>query len=142
MDGQSASPIYTIRVCPLSEGVSQSMRQFHEIIDQRRQALKLTVEDVFARLERYPWPVGTKAPALASLGHWFNGTRKRPRDMNHVKAICDVLDLEIGEAFGADSLSAETDLEQVILKKLRQLSPEDQELALTMLDRLTVRPAK
>lgn len=113
------------------------MRQFHEIIDKRRQALGLTVEDVFERLERYPWPVGTKAPALASLGHWFNGTRKRPRDMNHVKAICDVLDLEIGEAFGAESLSAETDMEQVILRKVRNLSAEDQELALAMINRLT-----
>jgi len=112
------------------------MRQFHEIIDARRQAIGLTVEEVFARLERYPWPAGTKAPALASLGHWFNGTRKRPRDMNHVKAICDVLELEVGEAFGAESSVAQTDMEQVILQKVRKLSAQDQEFALAMLDRL------
>jgi hypothetical protein len=112
------------------------MRQFHEIIDQRRQDLGLTVEDVFERLDHYRWPKGTKAPALASVGHWFNGTRKRPRDMNHVRAICSVLELEIGEAFGEDSAHAQTDVEQVMLKKLRKLSPDDQEIAMTLIESL------
>lgn len=118
------------------DAVSLSMRQFHEIIDQRRQDLGLTVEDVFERLDHYAWPRGTKAPALASVGHWFNGTRKRPRDMNHVRAICAVLDLEIGEAFGEDSVQAQTDVEQVMLKKMRKLSPEDQEIAMTLIEGL------
>ncbi len=123
-------------VVPLSHAVSLSMRQFHEIIDQRRRDLGLTVEDVFEKLEHYSWPRGTKAPALATVGHWFNGTRKRPRDMNHVRAICSVLDLEIGEAFGEDSAQAQTDVEQVMLKKMRKLSPEDQELAMTLIEGL------
>lgn len=129
-------------VVPSSDAVSLSMRQFHEIIDQRRRDLGLTVEDVFEKLERYSWPRGTKAPALATVGHWFNGTRKRPRDMNHVRAICSVLDLEIGEAFGEDSLQAETDVEQIMLKKLRKLSPEDQELAMTLIEGLMRKAAR
>lgn len=56
--------------------------------------------------------------------------------MNHVRAICTVLDLEIGEAFGEESLQAETDVEQVLLKKLRKLSPEDQEIAMTLIESL------
>lgn len=119
-----------------SHAVSYEMRQFHEIIDQRRRDLGLTVEDVFERLEHHSWPRGTKAPALATVGHWFNGTRKRPRDMNHVRAICKVLDIDIAEAFGEDSLKAETDVEQVMLKKLRKLSADDQEIAMTLIESL------
>ena len=56
--------------------------------------------------------------------------------MNHVRAICSVLDLEIGEAFGEDSVQAQTDVEQVMLKKLRKLSPDDQEIAMTLIEGL------
>ena len=56
--------------------------------------------------------------------------------MNHVRAICAVLDLEIGEAFGEDSVQAQTDVEQVMLKKMRKLSPEDQEIAMTLIEGL------
>lgn len=56
--------------------------------------------------------------------------------MNHVRAICSVLELEIGEAFGEDSAHAQTDVEQVMLKKLRKLSPDDQEIAMTLIEGL------
>ncbi|MGF2040650.1 MAG: hypothetical protein RMZ43_036080, partial [Nostoc sp. CmiVER01] len=84
------------------------MRSFQETIDARRRDLGLTVEDVFERLDRYAWPPDAKPPALATLGHWFNGTRRRPRAMIHIKALCDVLELEMGCAFGAPSLQTET----------------------------------
>lgn len=115
------------------------MRQFAEIINSRRKDKELTVEGVYERLERYPWPKGVHPPALATVGHWFNGTRKRPRDMNHLRGLCDVLDLSIAEAMDEPSLEARTDLEQVILRGLRRIEPEDQELVAAMIQSLKSR---
>jgi transcriptional regulator with XRE-family HTH domain len=115
------------------------MRSFAEIIDSRRRDKGLTVEQVFERLERYPWPKGVRPPALATVGHWFNGTRKRPRDMNHLRGLCDVLDLSIAEAMDEPSIEARTDLEQVILRGLRGIEPEDQELVAAMVESLKAR---
>lgn len=112
------------------------MRQFHEIITERRRELGLTVEQVHERLERILLAAGKKPPAVVSVGHWFNGTRKRPRDMDHLRALCDALDMQLGAAMGEESVHAATDLEQVILKKARGLSTTDQEMLIAFMERL------
>jgi transcriptional regulator with XRE-family HTH domain len=112
------------------------MRQFHEIIDERRRDLDLTVEQVQERLEKRLLAKGKKSPAPSTVGHWFNGTRKRPRNMEHLRELCEVLDLQVGEAFGDKPLEAKTELEQAILKKARPLSPTDQELVIAFMARL------
>lgn len=112
------------------------MRQFHEIIEARRRDLVLTVEQVHERIENRLLAQGKQPPALATVYHWFNGTRKRPRNMEHLKVLCEVLEIQIGEAFGEHPLEAKTELEQAILKKARPLSPADQELVIAFMERL------
>lgn len=112
------------------------MRQFHEIITERRQEMGLTVENVHERLERLMLASGKKPPAIATVGHWFNGTRKRPRDMEQLRGLCSVLDLQVGEAMGGDPLQPQTAMEQLILQKVRGLNIDDQELAVAFLERL------
>ena len=112
------------------------MRQFHEIINERRLQMEMTVEDVHEELERRMLCAGKRPPALATLGHWFNGTRKRPRDMEQLRGLCDVLELQLGEAMGETSATPRTDLEHVILKMAQDLSNADQELAIAFLARL------
>lgn len=116
--------------------VSHAMRQFHEIIDQRRKDKDLTVEQVCDLMDRALSAQGKKPPALASVGHWFNGTRRLPRNMDHLRALCDVLDMQVGEAMGDKPMEAKTALEQVILQKARPLSERDQEMLIAIIDRM------
>jgi hypothetical protein len=56
--------------------------------------------------------------------------------MDQLRGLCEVLELELGEAMGGQPLEAKTALEQVILAKARPLSEADQELVIAFLDRL------
>ncbi len=56
--------------------------------------------------------------------------------MDHLKALCDALDIQLGAAMGEESATAETDIEQIILKKARSLSTADQEMLIAFMDRL------
>jgi transcriptional regulator with XRE-family HTH domain len=112
------------------------MRQFHEIINERRRLKGWTVDHVTDLLEQHLLARGRKPPARATVGHWFNGTRSRPRSMEQLRGLCEVLDIELGEAMGGAPLEAKTALEQVILAKSRPLSEADQELVIAFLDRL------
>lgn len=105
---------------------SQEMMRLDEILNARRIEQGLTYEQVHERLERYPWPPTAKAPSLAVVGHWFNGTR-RPRKMEHLKALCDVLDVSLDEAVSGSPAQAVTAVEQVLLHEFRKLSPRAQE---------------
>lgn len=122
---------YTIWIDQLKESVSQAMRQSHEILDARRRSLGLTYEDVHEKLEEYAHRHGIKVPAIATVGHWFNGTR-RPRGMEHLKALCDVLGLSVDEVVGQRPIQAQTDLQQVILSGLNELDEEQQQLVAAM----------
>lgn len=56
--------------------------------------------------------------------------------MEHLQALCDVLELQIGEAMGENPATAKTALEQVILKKAKKLSAGDQEMLIAIMDRM------
>ncbi len=101
---------------------SQAVRTFSGNINARRLERGLTVEQVYDLLLSYRWPHGTEPPALPSVGHWFNGTR-RPRNMEHLKALCAVLDMSLDEASGAKSAEAATAVEHRMLTILRDLEP-------------------
>lgn len=111
------------------------MRSFAKTINARRNKLVLTYEQVYERLQAIDWPVGTKPPSLPSVGHWFNGTR-RPRNMEHLKGLCRVLEMSLDEAMGESSLEAITDVEQLMLKKLRKLNPASAELLLALAEKM------
>lgn len=56
--------------------------------------------------------------------------------MDHLRALCDALDMQLGQAMGDEPAQAKTDLEQLILKKARDLSTADQELLISFMERL------
>lgn len=59
--------------------------------------------------------------------------------MHHLRGICDVLDLSIGQAMGEKSAEAKTDLEQVAFNDFHWLTAEDQEMVAAMIKSLRSR---
>lgn len=96
------------------------MATFNDNINARRLALGLTYEDVHARLSERTYSVGVKPPSLSAVGNWFNGIR-RPRNMEHLRALCDVLQMSFEDA-AADDLSPVTVTEAEIVKAVRRLT--------------------
>lgn len=111
------------------------MMRLHETINARRNEKGWTYEQVHELLERYPWPVGVKAPSLSVVGHWFNGTR-RPRNMEHLRGLCEVLELSLDEAVKGAPGEAKTAVEQRMLEVMRGLNDVDQEMLLAMASRM------
>lgn len=116
------------------------MSQLSERINARRLELGLTYEEVYESLLVYPWPSGIKPPSLAVVGHWFNGGR-RPRKMEHLVGLCEVLGLSLDAAAGKPALEARTDEEQALLDAFRKLNVgTDREYLLGMALQLSKRP--
>ena len=119
---------------------SQSVSQLSTNINARRLELGLTYEQVYDALLRYPWPAGIKPPSLAVVGHWFNGGR-RPRKMEHLVGLCEVLGLTLDEAAGRPTTEASTDEEQALLEAFRRLTGgADREYLLGMALQMGKRP--
>ena len=108
---------------------SHPVQPFHSRINARRLEKGLTVEQVYDQILRYRWQPGVRPPALPSVGHWFNGTR-RPRNMDHMRALCDALDMSLDEAMGKAPKQAQTEVEQRMLSILRDLDPAQAEALL------------
>lgn len=111
------------------------MMRLHEILNARRVKLGWTYEDVHERLERYPWTHGKKPPALSTVGRYFNG-RRRPRDMEHLKALLDILDISLDEAVKGAPGEAKTGMEQILLDRFRLVSAETQGAVVALLDQV------
>lgn len=107
------------------------MTRLHTILNAKRLELGWTYEDVHAKLEAYAWPDGVKAPSLSVVGHWLNGTR-RPRDMEHLKALCLVLDVSLDAAVMGEPTEAKTAEEQVLLDQFRTMDVADRQVLLLM----------
>lgn len=107
------------------------MKKLHEILNAGRIAKELTYEGLHERLAAYAWPSGTKAPSLSVVGHWLNGTR-RPRDMEHLRALCRVLDVTLDEAIKGAPAEAKTGEEQAMLDLFRSTGDRERELLLAM----------
>lgn len=97
------------------------MNSFQQNINAQRLALGLTYEDVFARMSDRKYSAGVKAPSLSAVGNWFNGQR-RPRNMEHLRALCDVLQISFEDAAGDDDIAPVTTTEAELLKAVRNLS--------------------
>jgi hypothetical protein len=122
-------PLPLKSVLDIHSRASHSVQPLHQTINARRVEMGLTVEQVYDRIRRYRWLPGVRPPALPTVGHWFNGTR-RPRNMEHLKALCQALDLTVDEAIGSDTMEAQTALEQRMLAVLRDLEPAQAEALL------------
>lgn len=110
------------------------MNHLHSNINAKRRELGLTYEQVHERMSQYPWPVGVKSPSLAVIGHWFNGTR-RPRKMEHLRGLCDVLEMTVDEAVKGAPNEAATGIEQAILAAVRDMDDVDAEMILALAQR-------
>ena len=105
--------------------------RLHDTLNARRKMRGLTYEEVHEKLLAYPWSHGVKPPSLAVVGHWFNGTR-RPRYMEHLRALCEVLDLTLDEAVKGAPAEAKTGVEQAMLEALRSMSAAKAEALLAV----------
>lgn len=56
--------------------------------------------------------------------------------MEHLRGLCDVLDLSLDEAIKGAPAEAKTGMEQAVLDALRDVPDDSQELALAMLRKL------
>ena len=124
----------TLRI-PERRPQSHPMTRLNEMLNARRLLKGWTYEQVHERLERYPWPRGVSAPSLAVVGHWFNGTR-RPRSMDHLRGLCDILDMSLDEAVKGAPAEAQTGAEQRMLDAMRTLGDADIEMLLAMAARM------
>lgn len=115
------------------------MSQLSDNLNARRLELGLTYEQVWEALLKYPWPAGVKKPSLAVVGHWFNGGR-RPRKMEHLRGLCNVLGLTLDQAAGGQSEEARTDEEQAMLQAFRASSGADREYLLATAAVMAKRP--
>jgi transcriptional regulator with XRE-family HTH domain len=96
------------------------MATFNTNINARRLALGLTYEDVWSRMSDRKYSEGVDPPSISAVGNWFNGQR-RPRHMEHLLALCDVLQISIEDAAGSDGLPV-TDTQAALLQAVHGLS--------------------
>lgn len=56
--------------------------------------------------------------------------------MEHLKGLCQVLEMRVSEAMGETPLEAKTGIEQAVLAKLRNMSAAKAELLLALADEM------
>lgn len=102
------------------------MSTLSENLNRRRVELKLSVPDVTAALQRMGIEV-----AYSTVAAWFNGGRK-PKDMEHLKALCATLDTSISEMAGEDPEFAQNAFETKLLEETRLLEPTQREAVMAI----------
>jgi len=96
-------------------------------LTSRRVDLKLSVQDVTDALNRRGIDV-----AYSTVAAWFNGGR-RPREMDHLKALCEELKTSISEMAGEDPAFAQNTFEAQLLEEARILAPMQQQAVLALI---------
>lgn len=105
-------------------------RTFASNINTRRLQLDMTYEDVYARLSERAWSERVKPPSLSAVGNWFNGHR-RPRHMEHLRALCEVLQMSVDDALEGEAQPV-TAIESELLAAARELSDVQQQALLAL----------
>jgi transcriptional regulator with XRE-family HTH domain len=103
------------------------MRTLHENLELRKRELRLTIGQIHAKLALLGVNVSPSA-----VGHWFNG-RGKPRDMDHLKALCEVLETSISVMAGEDPEFARNGFESTLLKESRNMNPAMREAVLAII---------
>lgn len=125
-------------LCPENRPESHVLKPLHQTLRGRLALSGKTYKDVHAALELRPYSIGVLPPSLAVVGHWLNGTR-RPRNMEHLRALCDVVGVSLDEATGGMPQEAVTAVEQRLLQLTRQLDDLDAEMLLGIAERMSQR---
>lgn len=106
---------------------SHLMSQLSDNLNARRDALGLTVPKVHAALLRAGIDV-----AESTVYGWFNGSRG-VRKMEHLKALCAVLETDLSRMLGDEIEVAEGPLEAKIARELKTLQPAQREAVLALI---------
>lgn len=103
------------------------MSQLSDNLTVRREALGLSVPQVHQELNRLGFPV-----AFSTVAGWFNGSRG-VRKMEHLKALCVVLQTDLNSLTGEEIEVAEGPIPASIVRELAELSPVQKEAVLAMI---------
>lgn len=105
---------------------SHALSKLSDNLTNRREQLGLTVPEVHARLVRS----GTEV-AFSTVAGWFNGSRG-VRSMEHLKALCKVLETDLNSLTGDDVEVAEGPEEVTLAREIRELRPAQREAVLAL----------
>lgn len=93
----------------------------------RRESLGLSVPQVHAALNRLGYDV-----AFSTVAGWFNGSRG-VRKMDHLKALCAVLETDLNTMTGDEVEIVEGKVDVALAREIRELSPAQRESILSMI---------
>lgn len=103
------------------------MTRLSENLTARRESLGLTVPQVHAALNARGIDV-----AFSTVAGWFNGNRG-VRKMEHLKALCVVLQTDLNTLTGDEVEIAEGPVDVTVVRELRELSPAQREAVLAVI---------
>lgn len=93
----------------------------------RRESLDLSVPDVHEKLNRRGVDV-----AFSTVAGWFNGNRG-VRKMEHLKALCAVLQTDLDSLTRDEIEVAEGPLDVTLVREIRELEPAQREIVLAVI---------
>jgi transcriptional regulator with XRE-family HTH domain len=102
------------------------MTQISDNLTARREALGLSVTQIHAALNERGIDV-----AFSTVAGWFNGNRG-VRNMDHLKALCAVLETDLNSLTGEEIEVAEGPIEATIAREIRHLPQEQKEAVLVL----------
>jgi transcriptional regulator with XRE-family HTH domain len=106
---------------------SQPMTLLSDNLTARRDSLGLSVPQVHAALNARGIDV-----AFSTVAGWFNGSRG-VRKMEHLKALCAVLQTDLN-SLGKDEIEvAEGPVDSTVIRELRDLAPAQREAVLAVI---------
>jgi len=103
------------------------MSRLSSNLTTRREQLGLKVVDVHRRLTEAGHQV-----EYSTVAGWFNGSRG-VRNMEHLKALCGILQTDLNSLAGGEIEVSEDAIEVALVRGMRELPPEKKELLLALL---------
>lgn len=111
---------------------SQPMTHLSDSLTTRRESLGLSVPQVHAALNARGVDV-----AFSTVAGWFNGNRG-VRKMEHLKALCVVLQTDLNTLMGDEVEIAEGPVDVTVVRELRELTPTQRESVLAVIRAMKV----
>lgn len=94
------------------------MSALSEILNARRKDAGMNLEDVWLALRERGSGVG-----FSTVGHWFSG-RGKPRSMEDLRRLCEVLDLDLDlRTMSPPHLALTAEAEEVV-EAMRTMDPQ------------------
>lgn len=110
-----------------SPAQSRHMSQLARNLTAQREKLGLTVPQVHAAMNRLGFSV-----AFSTVAGWFNGSRG-VRSMEHLKALCEVLETDLNTLTGDTIEISEGPVSATIAREAKGLPMAQQEMVLALI---------